>query len=250
MRILSFYLFSHDFLEFLSKTEEGEYSLEHAYSEFAKNNYCSWINVDHDVPTLKNPWHLFDFQQILFSKLKSYTDRSALIANTAVIDDSNGPVYIDADAIVGHASRIVGPAFIGKGAVVGDFSLFRESSLGPEAVVGAHSEIARSIMMAQSSVHRAYVGDSIIGANTKIGANFITANRRNDRKEVEVIVKDKKVNSHRKNLGSIIGDHCRIGINSSTMPGVFIGANTIMYPHQTIFKHVSANSTVKQKTND
>lgn len=245
IRVLGAYLFDKEFLTELEQTDEEEYSFEKAYTNYAKKKNIAWAKIDQEIPTLKYPWHLFDFQKLLFSQLKSFRSKTSKIAATAFIDESEGPVYIGDNSIIGHTARVSGPCYIGANTLVGDFSLVRGSCIETGAKVGAHSEVARSIMMEGSTIHRAYIGDSVIGKNTKIGAGFISANRRNDRQSIQVIVKNRKIDTQRENLGTIIGGQTRIGINTGTMPGVFIGADCMIYPSQTIFQHIDHHQTLR-----
>ncbi len=239
IRILSFYLFDHDFLAKLAQTPPSEYSLETAYSDYAQSKHVVWTELTDPVLTLKYPWHLFDFQQHLLQTQSAMIDSTAIIDSTVVLDDSQGPIVIEAEAVIGHAVKIVGPAYIGTKAKVGDFSLIRASSLEKEVLVGAHSEIARSIMMEQSSVHRGYIGDSIIGKQVRLGAGFVTANKRFDRQSIPVEVKGERVDSQLKNLGVMIGTKTAVGVQAATMPGTLVG------PDQTILPLTVTKGTIK-----
>ncbi len=244
-KVISCYLFEKKFISYLEKAPQSEYSFEAAYTQFAQDQSCVWQEATQDTITLKYPWHLFRFQKYFLSNLKNYHCGSCLIASTAVIDQSDGPVFLSQNVIIGHAARIVGPCYIGPESLVGDFSLVRNSSLEKNVKVGAHTEIARSIVMEGSSFHRNYVGDSIVGPEVKFGAGCITANRRHDREDINIVVKDKKVSSHTSSFGTVIGEKTKLGISSYTMPGVLIGSNTLIYPNKTVFKNVSHNSVVE-----
>ncbi len=248
-KVLSIYILSKHFIEVLKKLPDEQYAFEKALDECLNEKPATALKLEKSVVALKYSWNLFDFQQQFFLEQKSFTDDTAQIAATAVIDEKNGPVVISAGAVIGHCARIAGPAFIGKNARVGDFCLVRESSLEEKVTIGAHSEITRSIFLSGSNIHRGYVGDSIIGAETSLAAGFITANKRFDRKSVPVEVQGKIVDSGRRGFGTIIGEQTKIGTNVSTMPGKWIGSHVTIFPSQTVFKNVPEN-TVLSSTED
>lgn len=229
-KILSIYLLSQTFLQILQSEPPAQYNFETALNSFLQTAPSPVLQLSEPLMSLKYPWDLFSFQTTFFAQLTSKIDPTAEISPTAVIDESNGPVHIKPHAAIGHASKIVGPAYIGTGAHIGDFCLIRESSLESDVRVGAHSEVARSIMMANSTIHRGYIGDSIIGTGVKIGAGFVSANKRFDRKTVGVEVNGKVEDSGRKALGTFIGDDAQIGVNVCTLPGKSIAAKSLVKP--------------------
>lgn len=238
---------SHEFLAFLSETEESEYNFELALDKFLGVFEVNAVEEVEALPSLKYPWHLFDFQKHLFATMPQYVSPYATVAKTAVLDTTNGPIYIENGATVGHCSRIVGPCFIGKDVHIGDFSLIRASSFEEGSSVGVHSDVTRSIVMAKSSMHNGFLGDSIVGRGVKIGADFITSNRRTDRKNIEVEVKKVRIDTGTNSLGTVIGDDSRIGIRVNVMPGKFIGCRSVIYPTVTVWQHIFHDATVKIK---
>lgn len=234
-RVQSLYLLSPDYLEILAQTKEEEYSFESALDTLFGQETVGYALLDKPLPSLKYPWHLFGVAQALFAGLNTRIDPAAAIAPTAVIDDTHGPVIIEAGAQVGHVARIVGPCYIGNNARVGDFSLVRQSVLESESSAGVHSDIARSILFEKASYHgEGFIGDSIIGEQAKIGAALMTANKRFDRQEIRSQVKETKVATGTNALGVILGPRSKVGIRVSTMPGTIVGADSIVYPNQAL----------------
>ncbi len=244
-KVLTLYLVNQRFMEILAAEPAAEYNFETALDKSLHEQPAPTLKLEEPLPSLKYPWDLFAFQKLFDQQLKSQVDESAHIATTAVIDESAGKVWIESGVKIGHASRIVGPAYIGKNVTVGDFCLIRESSLEANVLVGAHSEIARSIMMPASTIHRGYIGNSIIGAGTKLGAGLVTANKRFDRQLISVEVKGKLVSSGQKALGVMIGDQVRVGTNVTTMPGICIGSQSTILPGLVISRNVTPNTIKK-----
>ncbi|MCB9813710.1 MAG: hypothetical protein H6772_04880 [Pseudomonadales bacterium] len=245
-KIDSVYLFDKKFIQELNNTPDDEYSLENAITSYSKNNNITWIKSNEQIKSIKFPWHLFNsFNQIITNE-KTNISNDATISKTTIIDDSRGPVIIASGAKVGDFSKISGPCYIGKNCLVGDYSFVRGSSIEKNVIIGAKSEVVRCIFFENSSIHYGYIADSIIGFQTKIGAGLITANKRLDRKNIKVLVKNKFMETGINNLGIITGNYVKIGIGVKTMPGILIGENTIIYPGLTIINNIDDNEIIKE----
>ncbi len=249
LMVQGIYYLTSDYLEELKPYATQEYGFETALNQFCGGNEVHFIERLTPPPSLKYPWHLFTFQQELFSQMDSYTSAHAHIARNVILDQTDGPIYIENGAKIGHASHIVGPCYLGKDVCVGDFSLIRGSSLEEGARVGAHSEVARSIMFEHASLHNGFLGDSIIGRDTKIGAGFITSNKRIDREGISINTKGEKIDVGLISVGTVIGDRAKIGIRVGVMPGKLIGSDTFIYPGVTIYENIPHKAVVKIKQN-
>lgn len=246
LKAQALYLLNETFVDILKTTEKNHYSFELALDKLLRTTEVGNVRLDEELPSLKYPWSLFQPQQQYFTSIeKTVIDLSASINKTAIIDDSKGKVVIAAGATIGHAARIVGPAYIGENTVIGDFSLIRHSSIEANSTIGAYTEVARSVVLENSSVHFSYLADSIIDRRVKIGAGFITANKRLDRKTILVTQNGQQIDSRLTNLGAIIGQNTNIGIKTGTMPGVLIGANSTIYPGSTIYESTQPGTVIK-----
>lgn len=140
--------------------------------------------------------------------------KSAMIAPTASL---NGPLIIDEDVEVRQCAFIRGSAIVGKGSVVGN-----------------STELKNVIIFNSVQVpHYNYVGDSILGYKSHMGAGSITSNVKSDK--TLVVVKDKfdsgeEIATGRKKFGAMLGDHVEVGCNSVLNPGTVIGRNCNVYP--------------------
>lgn len=239
LKVQGAYLLNPLFIERLQRIPPQEYSFEAALNELMHQSSVGVYSLSESLLSLKYPWHLFDLQSRLLSQQTSFIHPHAQVVPTAVVDDSSGPVIIEAGASVSHAARIVGPTYIGKNAFVGDFSLVRASDLESGVSIGVHSDVTRSIFLENASVHGGgFIGDSIIDQGAKLGAGVITANKRFDRKHIKTQVKDKKIDTNKKALGVIMGANSRFGIRTSTMPGIMIGANQTVAPGDIVSKNL------------
>ncbi|MFH0834122.1 MAG: NTP transferase domain-containing protein [Patescibacteria group bacterium] len=169
---------------------------------------------------VKFPWHALDLIVDFTKDLKSKISPKSSIAKTAIIQNS---IISPGAKIFDFA--IVRNSFIGANTVVGSHSLVRDSQILANAVVGSSSEVARSSLGAHSWTHRNYLGDSIIAENVSLGSGAVCANLRLDEDEIFAEIEKQKIGAGRNKFGAVIGESSRIGVNTSVMPGVFIGKN-------------------------
>lgn len=226
-KVTSAYLLDSSIVPLLQKNTSEHYSLEISLNEYFKTNKVKGAMVE-DIPdtSLHFPWELLDLNHKLMEEGKvNFVDPSAKVSPSAVIKP---------------------PVYIGPNAAIGDFTLIRDCSfIDSDTIVGAHSEVKNSIIYSRATVHRAYVGDSVIDSDARIGAGVVTANKRYDRGEVKSLLKDEKVGTGKKALGAIIGAGANLGTNSTTMPGVKIGVAATVWPGKVQFEDVPDGVTSK-----
>lgn len=245
-KIDSIYLFDAKFLEELQQTKKTEYSLEEAITAYAKKSNTTWIENTNHIQSLKYPWHLFGLFNQIIANYKTSFAKTAQISDSAIFDDANGPVIVDENAVIGDFTKLVGPCYVGKNCLVGDYAFIRGSSLEENALVGANTEVVRSILFENSSIHFGYLADSILGHGTKIGAGLITANKRLDRKNIRIEVKKTLVNTGTNTMGIITGENVNLGIRVSTMPGITIAANAEIHPGVIVTRNVPEGNVLKK----
>lgn len=148
-------------------------------------------------------------------------------------------VHLSGDRIaIGKGTRIAagafleGPIFVGEDVEIRTGAYLRGGCwLGDGAVVGAHTEVKRSILLPGARApHRAYVGDSILGGGVNLGAGTVLSNFRHDGREVTVATPSGRLATGRRKLGAILGDDVETGCNSVLHPGVVVGRGTEIYP--------------------
>jgi len=197
---------------------------------------------------VKYPWHLLSLLPVLLSDIKKQQIHpSASVHPTSVID---GNVILDEGVRVMPHSTVVGPCYIGKNSIVANNALVRSSSIGDNCVVGYNTEVKGSIFHSHVWTHSTYVGDSIVGHNVSFGAGSVTGNLRLDEQEISSVVKNEKLQTGLSKFGTAIGDHCRLGIHSSTNPGVKIGANSFVAGDTLVSEDVPDGSFVTMKNGE
>ena len=158
------------------------------------------------------------------------------IAKDAKVFDSayiNGPCIIDHDSEVRQCAFIRGNAIVGKNCVVGN-----------------STELKNVVLFNNVQVpHYNYVGDSVLGYKSHMGAGSITSNVKSDKTLVTVKCDDEKIETGLKKFGAMLGDNVEVGCNSVLNPGTVIGPNSNIYPLSMVRGVVPANSIFKKADN-
>lgn len=239
LRHIGIYLLTKGYLDILKKTPLDHNHLEHAIDAYAKLGKVTYIETDRQTVTLKYAWDVLEIKDYLLKQVKHFISPEAFVSKDAIIQ---GNIFIEKGAKIFEGVCLKGPLYIGKNAVVGNNALLRGGTCIEEhAVAGSYMEMTNTLLMANSTTHSGFIGDSVIGSDCKIGACICTANVRLDRKKVASEVKEIKVESFRKHLGVIIGDNAIIGAGVTTMPGVIIGNDTVVGPSTTVMQNVEDN---------
>lgn len=103
--------------------------------------------------------------------------------------------------------------------------------VGEGAVVGNSTELKNVILFNKVQVpHYNYVGDSILGYKSHMGAGSITSNVKSDKKLVVVKAGDEKIETGLKKFGAMLGDEVEVGCGSVLNPGTVIGSHSNIYP--------------------
>ena len=152
--------------------------------------------------------------------------RSAKVAPTAFI---GGPAIIGKDAEVRHCAFIRGNAIVGEGAVVGN-----------------STELKNVVLFNKVQVpHYNYVGDSILGYKSHMGAGSITSNVKSDKKLVVVKTPEGNIETGMKKFGAMLGDHVEVGCGTILNPGRVAGPHTNIYPLSSVRGFVPGGSIYK-----
>ena len=159
-------------------------------------------------------------------------------------------IWIAKSANIYPTAFIKGPAIIGENAEVRHCAFIRGNAIvGNNAVVGNSTELKNVILFNNVQVpHYNYVGDSILGYKSHMGAGAITSNVKSDKKLVIVKETNEKIETGLKKFGAMIGDNVEVGCGSVLNPGSVIGRNTNIYPLSSVRGVVPANSIYKNKT--
>lgn len=154
--------------------------------------------------------------------------RSAKVAPSACI---NGPAIIGKEAEIRHCAFIRGNAIVGEGAVVGN-----------------STELKNVVLFNKVQVpHYNYVGDSILGYKSHMGAGAVTSNVKSDKTLVTVSADGERLATGLKKFGAILGDHVEVGCGSVLNPGTVVGSHTNIYPLSMVRGFVPGGSIFKKQ---
>ena len=154
--------------------------------------------------------------------------KSAKVAPTACL---NGPLIIDEDAEIRHCAFVRGNAIVGKGAVVGN-----------------STELKNVVLFNKVQVpHYNYVGDSVLGFKSHMGAGSITSNVKSDKTLVVVKNGEEKIETGLKKFGAMLGDNVEVGCGSVLNPGTIVGRESNIYPLSSVRGFIPAGSIYKKQ---
>ena len=199
------------------------------------------------LETVDYPWEalpkisefIIELGKTLDPEIYEQREENVWVAKSAKVFDSaylGGPLIICEDAEIRQCAFIRGSAIVGKGSVVGN-----------------STELKNVIIFNSVQVpHYNYVGDSILGYKSHMGAGSITSNVKSDK--TLVVVKDvydtkEEIETGRKKFGAMLGDHVEVGCNSVLNPGTVIGRNSNIYPLSRVRGVIPANHIFKDKDN-
>lgn len=151
-------------------------------------------------------------------------------------------VWVARSARVAPTASLTGPAIIGPDSEVRHCAFIRGSALvGAGAVVGNSTELKNVILFDGVQVpHYNYVGDSVLGYKSHLGAGAVTSNVKSDKTPVTVRCGAARLATGRKKLGAILADHVEVGCGSVLNPGAVLGAGSRVYPLSSVRGYLPA----------
>lgn len=158
-------------------------------------------------------------------------------------------IWIAKSAKVAPTAYIKGPAIIGKDAEIRHCAFIRgKSIIGEGAVVGNSTELKNVILFNKVQVpHYNYVGDSILGYKSHMGAGSITSNVKSDKKLVVIKNMGEKIETGLKKVGAMLADNVEVGCGSILNPGSIVGRDTNIYPLSSVRGVIPPNSIYKNQ---
>ena len=164
-------------------------------------------------------------------------------------DQREPNVWVHKTAKVFPSSYLGAPCIIGPDTEVRHCAFIRSSALvGAGCVVGNSVELKNVILFdGVQTPHYNYVGDSILGYKSHMGAGSITSNVKSDKTLVVVKNGEEKIETGRKKMGAILGDFVEVGCNSVLNPGTILGRRSSVYPTSCVRGTVEADHIYKDK---
>jgi putative UDP-N-acetylglucosamine diphosphorylase len=162
-------------------------------------------------------------------------------------DNPSENVWIHKTAKIFPSAYIGSPCIIGAGTEVRHCAFIRGSAIvGENCVVGNSAELKNVIIFDNvQTPHYNYVGDSILGYRSHMGAGSITSNVKSDKTNVVIRSGGETIETGIKKIGAMLGDYVEVGCNSVLNPGTIVGRNSNIYPVSSVRGVVPANSIYK-----
>ncbi len=221
------YVFDKSVFEFkLRKSQRGEYEIVDYINALIKKERVVCENVKGRWLPVGHPWDLIEANSVLVSEIKN--DIKGKVGKNVIV---KGKLKAGKGTEILSGTYIKGNVIIGENCLIGPNCYLRgNTSIGNGCHIGQAVEIKNSVIMDNAKVpHLSYIGDSVIGENSNLGAGTITANLKHDNKNVRSVVKGKIVDTGRRKLGIIIADNVHTGINTTIYPGrkIWPGVGTL-----------------------
>lgn len=182
----------------------------------------------------QNPWDpitklISFFESASLGEIETIVPEGAFLISPELISIGKG-------TLIEPGAYIKGPCLIGENCSIRQGAYIRGHFVcGDECVIGHATEVKNSIFLNRANAaHFAYVGDSILGNRTNLGAGTILANLRFDGKNVSISIDGKKVDTGLRKLGALIGDGAQTGCHTVTNPGTILLKGGVTLPTQSV----------------
>lgn len=181
-------------------------------------------------------------------RISDYIKEIGPTLDPEIYESKGENIWIAKSAKVAPTASITGPCIIGQRTEVRHCAFIRGSALvGNDCVVGNSTELKNVILIDTVQVpHYNYVGDSVLGSHSHMGAGSITSNVKSDKTLVVIKSGDGKLETGLKKMGAVLGDYVEVGCGSVLNPGTVIGKNSNVYPLSSVRGVIPENSIYKK----
>ena len=207
------------------------------------------LNLDKTIA--KNIFHKKTYPWEVLENISQFILDIGKTLNSEEFDNPSEGVWIAKDANIFPSAYIGSPCIIDHGAEIRHGAFIRGSAIiGKNVVVGNSVELKNVILFDNVQVpHYNYVGDSILGYKSHMGAGSITSNVKSDKTLVKIKGENICIETGRKKVGAILGDNVEVGCNTVLNPGTIICRNTNIYPTSCVRGVIPPNSIYKNQDN-
>lgn len=186
------------------------------------------------------PWEILP-------KLKGFITELGKTLDKEKFEKRGENIWIARSAKVFDSAYIAGPCIIDEGAEVRHCAFIRGSAIvGKGSVVGNSTELKNCLIFDSVQVpHYNYVGDSVLGYKSHMGAGSITSNVKSDKTLVKVTENGERIDTGLKKFGAMLGEYVEVGCGSVLNPGTVICSHSNIYPLSSVRGTVPAGSIYK-----
>ena len=186
------------------------------------------------------PWEILP-------ELKEFIRKLGATLSPEEYDEVSPEVWVHKTAKVAPKAYLHGPLIIGEGTEVRHCAFIRGTALvGKGCVVGNSTEVKNAVIFDNVQIpHYNYVGDSILGFHSHMGAGVVASNFRSDKGNVNVHDGNETIETGLRKLGTILGDGSDVGCNSVLCPGSVVGRDCFVYPLSRVRGYLPERSIFK-----
>ncbi len=184
----------------------------------------------------------------VFAKIKNFILKTGLKLDKNEYKEIKNDIWVSKYAKISSTACIEPPAIIQKNVQIRHNAYIRGSVIiGEDCVIGNSTELKNCILFNSSQApHFNYVGDSILGYKSHMGAGSIISNLKSDKSKITINYNNSKIETNLRKFGALVGDSVEIGCNSVLNPGTIIGKNSTVYPTTMVRGVVNSNMIVKK----
>lgn len=182
------------------------------------------------------------------SKIGDYIKKIGPSLDPEIYEQRGESIWVAKSARVAPTASINGPCIIGEKTEVRHCAFIRGNALiGDNCVIGNSTELKNVILIDTVQVpHYNYVGDSVLGSHSHMGAGSITSNVKSDKTLVVIKSGDERLETGLKKLGAVLGEYVEVGCGSVLNPGTVVGRHTNIYPLSSVRGVIPENSIYKK----
>lgn len=180
--------------------------------------------------------------------ISGFIEKLGPTLDKALYEQQGENIWIAKSATVAPTASITGPCIIGENAEVRHCAFIRGNAfVGNNCVVGNSTELKNVVLIERVQVpHYNYVGDSVLGTLSHLGAGAITSNVKSDKTLVKLKSGDEVIETGLKKFGAMVGDGVEVGCGSVLNPGTVIGKKSNVYPLSSVRGVIPENSIYKK----
>lgn len=208
---------------------------------------CSMYDLSQTIAAeifegVEYPWEVLP-------KIRNFILQAGKTLDSEEYEQAGENIWIARSASVAPTASIHGPAIIGRGAEIRHCAFIRGNAVvGEKTVVGNSTELKNVILFNKVQVpHYNYVGDSVLGYASHMGAGAVTSNVKSDKTLVSIHTDRGSIETGLKKAGAFLGDNVEVGCGSVLNPGTVIGKESNVYPLSMVRGFVPAGSIYKKQ---
>ncbi len=214
--------------EFLERLELANQSILECFQNHVAQGQLHAQLWEQGWMDMVHPWHILEANKMILKQWgAARIDTTAQLRGNVRIE---GAVRVEENVIIESGSVLKGPCLIGRDSYIGNNVLIRNHSVvGPESVVGYGCELKNCITFGENDIGRlSFLGDSVLGEGTVLGAGVTTVNRVPDNSEIVCNFNGQQTRTGLKKIGALVGDHAFIGARQTFSPNTRITGGTVI----------------------